>query len=63
MNSGKVLVTGSAGLIGSAVLRELRAHGISTRSPRIEGQGDRSQQHEDDSQLVDMQDDWVRCWV
>ena len=50
MNSGKVLVTGSAGLIGSAVLRELRAHGYQVTPV------DRSQQHQEDTRLVDMQD-------
>ncbi len=50
MNAGKVLVTGSAGRIGRAVVSELRAHGYQVTP------ADRSQQHQGDTRLVDMQD-------
>ncbi len=49
MNSGKVLVTGSAGRVGRAVVPELREHGYQvTPVDRL--------RNADDTQVVDMQD-------
>ncbi len=50
MSIGKVLVTGSEGRIGRAVVRELRAQGYRVTPV------DRSQRQQDDTQRVDMQD-------
>lgn len=50
MSIVKVLVTGSAGRVGRAVVRDLRAQGYQVTP------ADRSQRRQDDTQQVDMQD-------